>query len=225
MSPLNLDEEIVGMRFVDESTNSNEEHQTDSATLECPVDSSQETASLGLDQDKEALLEQLSKVAEQGSAAHLAIGDLLASSAKRWSKIYEEAAARTGLSVGRLRNLVNVARSVPTSLRSDVVLPLDYYAAVARLKKKPEAQEELLAYAAEQRAGEKGLSIDAFREYVKAKHPPKNPKYKEKKFRVTFEPSAEVYEYLENKSLDWNLSVSLVVNALVEEAMHEERVP
>jgi hypothetical protein len=160
-------------------------------------------------------LDRCRELAKAGSNLQFDIGDLLAEGEDRWSReiAYDEACVIFhDYTRASLQTLVSVARSVKPLIRVKD-LSWAHHRAVAKLAKSPETQRELLAHAAEN-----GMLVADFREYVKAKHPSKKPKHREEKFRVTFEPSAEVYEYLEAKSFEWNMAIGLVANALIEQA-------
>jgi hypothetical protein len=111
------------------------------------------------------------RLADGDSDRRFKIGDWMTEGEEKWSrKAYTDASAIfTNYDRATLRNLANVARSVKTSLRNDV-LSWSHHAAVARFAKAPETQKELLAYAARL-----NLPLRNFRRHIGKKYPAADP--------------------------------------------------
>jgi hypothetical protein len=150
------------------------------------------------------------------TARQFAIGDwLIEGEEKRSRKAYDDAAGIfTNYKRVTLRNLANVARSVQTSLRNDV-LSWSYHAAVARFAKAPETQKKLLAYAAE-----KSVSVSAFRKHINETYPPAKPANKtDRPGKLNLTLPADVMATVKLLAKKWAEPVESALCHLIERAL------
>jgi hypothetical protein len=154
--------------------------------MSAPLDSTNELLQSLADgsHGRQGWIDRGKKIAAVDSNRRFEIGDWLAEGNKWCRDLYAEAAAiLTDHTPEELRVLCCVARSVPTLQRNNV-LSWSHHAAVARFRKAPETQKELLDHAAENK-----MPVAAFREHISEKYPIKAKDKPEPK--PTEEPKGE----------------------------------